>query len=84
MAAIGLIATVPAFIIRCMRLEGRWSLTMAVAPTLFIYGLFDQVLAIRGRRRCSAWHCQHSKRSPERRWRYAYVALPFRRHVRQY
>ena len=46
MAAIGLIATVPAFIIRCMRLEGRWSLTMAVAPTLFIYGLFDQVLAI--------------------------------------
>ncbi len=46
MAAIGLIATVPAFIIRYMRLEGRWSLTMAVAPTLFIYGLFDQVLAI--------------------------------------
>ncbi len=50
MAAIGLIATVPAFVICYMRLEGRerWSLTlpMAAVTTLFIYGLFDRVLAI--------------------------------------
>jgi hypothetical protein len=50
MAAIGLIATVPVFVICYMRLEGRerWSLTvpMAAAMTLFIYGLFDRVLAI--------------------------------------
>jgi hypothetical protein len=50
MALIGLIATVPLFIIAYMRLEGgeRWSLTlpMATATTLFIYGLFDRLLAI--------------------------------------
>jgi len=50
MAAIGLIATVPVFIIAYMRLEGRerWSLTLPVATgtTLFIYALFDRLLAI--------------------------------------
>jgi TctA family transporter len=50
MAAIGLIATVPIFIVAYMRLEGRerWSLTlpMAAATTAFIYALFDRVLAI--------------------------------------
>jgi len=50
MAAIGLIATVPVFIVAYMRLEGheRWSLTlpMAVGTTVFIYGLFDRLLAI--------------------------------------
>ena len=50
MAAIGLIPTVPLFIIAYMRLEGRerWSivLPMAAAMTLFIYALFDQILAI--------------------------------------
>jgi TctA family transporter len=50
MAMIGLIATVPIFIIAYMRLEGRerWSLTlpMAATMTLFIYGLFDRLLAI--------------------------------------
>jgi Tripartite tricarboxylate transporter TctB family len=49
MAAIGKIATAPVFVCY-MRLEGgeRWSLTvpMAAATTLFIYGLFDRVLAI--------------------------------------
>jgi hypothetical protein len=49
-AAIGLIATVPIFIIAYMRIEGRerWSLTlpMAAAMTLFIYALFDRLLAI--------------------------------------
>jgi TctA family transporter len=48
--AIGLIATVPIFIVAYMRLEGRerWSLTlpMAAAMTLFIYVLFDRLLAI--------------------------------------
>ena len=48
--AIGLIATVPIFIVAYMRLEGRelWSLTlpMAAAMTLFIYLLFDRLLAI--------------------------------------
>ena len=41
---------VPVFVICYMRLEGRerWSLTvpMAAATTLFIYGLFDRILAI--------------------------------------
>jgi TctA family transporter len=50
MAVIGLIATVPAFIIGYMRIEGdeRWSITlpMAAATTLLIYGLFDRLLAI--------------------------------------
>jgi hypothetical protein len=50
MAMIGLIATVPIFIIAYMRLEGRerWSLTlpMAATMTLFIYGLFGRLLAI--------------------------------------
>ena len=50
MATIGLIATVPIFIVAYMRLEGRerWSLTlpMAAATTAFIYALFDRVLAI--------------------------------------
>ena len=45
-----LIATVPIFIVAYMRLEGRerWSLTlpMAAAMTLFIYVLFDRLLAI--------------------------------------
>jgi hypothetical protein len=54
-----LIATVPVFVICYMRIEGRerWSLTVPVAPatTLFTYGLFDRVLAIPWRRRCSAW-----------------------------
>ncbi|HVY59122.1 MAG TPA: tripartite tricarboxylate transporter permease [Xanthobacteraceae bacterium] len=50
MALIGLIPTVPVFIIGYMRLEGRepWRivLPMATVMTLFIYGLFDQLLAI--------------------------------------
>jgi hypothetical protein len=50
MAAIGLIATVLVFIIAYMRLEGRerWSLTlpMAIGTTLFVYALFDRLLAI--------------------------------------
>jgi hypothetical protein len=50
MATIGLVATVPLFIIAYMRSEGRerWSLTlpMAIGTTLFIYVLFDRVLAI--------------------------------------
>ena len=50
MAVIGLIATVPIFIIAYMRLEGRerWSLTlpMATAMTAFIYTLFDRLIAI--------------------------------------
>ena len=50
MATIGLIATVPVFIIAYMRLEGRerWSLTlsMATGTTLFVYALFDRLLAI--------------------------------------
>jgi hypothetical protein len=41
---------VPIFIIAYMRLEGRerWSLTlpMAATMTLFIYALFDRLLAI--------------------------------------
>ncbi len=50
MATLGLIPTVPIFIVSYMRLEGRerWSVTvpMAAAMTLFIYGLFDRLLAI--------------------------------------
>jgi len=50
MAVIGLIATVPVFIIAYMRLEGRerWPLTlsMATGTTLFVYALFDRLLAI--------------------------------------
>ncbi len=50
MATLGLIPTVPIFIVAYMRIEGRerWSLTvpMAAAMTLFIYGLFDRLLAI--------------------------------------
>jgi TctA family transporter len=50
MAAFGLIPTVPLFIVGYMRIEGRerWALVlpMAAAMTLFIYGLFDRLLAI--------------------------------------
>ncbi len=50
MALIGLIPTVPLFIIAFMRLEGRerWLivLPMAIVMCLFIYVLFDQLLAI--------------------------------------
>ena len=50
MAAIGLIPTVPVFVVAYMRIEGRerWALTapMAAAMTLFIYALFDQLLAL--------------------------------------
>jgi TctA family transporter len=50
MALIGLIPTVPVFIVGYMRLEGRepWRIVvpMATIMTLFIYGLFDQLLAI--------------------------------------
>jgi len=50
MSMIGLIPTVPVFVILFMRLEGRerWSLVipMAICITFFIYGLFDQLLAI--------------------------------------
>jgi hypothetical protein len=50
MATIGLIVTVPIFIVAHMRLEGRerWSLTLPMAGgmTLFICALFDRLLAI--------------------------------------
>ena len=50
MAVIGLIPTVPLFVIGYMRLEGheRWALVIpfAVVMTLFIYILFDQLLAV--------------------------------------
>jgi hypothetical protein len=50
MATIGLIPTVPIFIIAFMRLEARepWRivLPMAMIMTVFIYALFDQLLAI--------------------------------------
>jgi len=50
MALIGLIPTVPLFIILLMRVEGpepwRIVLPMAAIMTLIIYGLFDQLLAI--------------------------------------
>jgi TctA family transporter len=50
MACIGLIPTVPIFVIGYMRLEGRepWRLVLpqAICLTLFIYVVFDQLLAI--------------------------------------
>jgi hypothetical protein len=50
MALIGLIPTIPIFIIAFMRLEGgeQWRIVvpMAVVMTLFVYGLFDQLLSI--------------------------------------
>ena len=50
MATIGLIPTVPIFMVAYMRIEGRerWKLVLplATAMTLFIYGLFDRLLAI--------------------------------------
>ncbi|HTH98723.1 MAG TPA: tripartite tricarboxylate transporter permease [Stellaceae bacterium] len=50
MALIGLIPTVPIFIIAYMRLEGRerWSLVLpfAVIMAVFIYAVFDQLLAV--------------------------------------
>jgi TctA family transporter len=50
MAVIGLIPTVPLFVIGYMRLEGRerWSLVLpqAIGLTLFIYIVFDQLLSI--------------------------------------
>jgi hypothetical protein len=50
MAAIGLIPTVPVFIIALMRVEGheRWRVVvpMAVIMTIFIWLLFDRMLAI--------------------------------------
>jgi hypothetical protein len=50
MACIGLIPTVPIFVVGYMRLEGRepWRLVwpQAICLTLFIYIVFDQLLAI--------------------------------------
>jgi TctA family transporter len=50
MACIGLIPTVPIFVIGYMRLEGRepWRLVLpqAISLTAFIYVVFDQLLAI--------------------------------------
>jgi hypothetical protein len=50
MACIGLIPTVPIFVVGYMRLEGRepWRLVLpqAISLTLFIYVVFDQLLAI--------------------------------------
>jgi hypothetical protein len=50
MAVIGLIPTVPLFVAAYMRLEGRerWSLVIPymIGMTVFIYFLFDQLLAI--------------------------------------
>ena len=50
MALIGLIPTIPLFIIAFMRVEGgeRWRLVipMAVVMTLFVYGLFYEPLSI--------------------------------------
>ncbi len=50
MALIGLIPTVPLFVIGYMRLEGRerWSLVLpqAIGLTLFIYIVFDQLLNV--------------------------------------
>jgi hypothetical protein len=50
MATIGLIPTVPIFIVAYMRLEGRepWGVTLILAActTGLIYGLFDQLLTI--------------------------------------
>jgi hypothetical protein len=50
MATIGLLPTVPLFVIGYMRIEGneRWSIVvpMALCVTAFIYTVFDQLLAI--------------------------------------
>ena len=50
MALIGLIPTIPVFIVAFMRVEGsepwRIVIPMAVVMTLFVYGLFDQLLSI--------------------------------------
>jgi putative tricarboxylic transport membrane protein len=50
MAVIGILPTVPLFVTAFMRLEGRekWRIVipMAAIMCLFIYGLFDQLLAI--------------------------------------
>jgi hypothetical protein len=50
MAIIGLIPTVPLFVIAFMRIEGNesWKLVLpqAVFLTLFIYVMFDQLLTI--------------------------------------
>jgi hypothetical protein len=50
MALIGLIPTIPIFIIAFMRIEGpeRWrtTLLMAAFMTVLVYGVFDQLLAI--------------------------------------
>jgi hypothetical protein len=50
MACIGLIPTVPIFVIGYMRLEGRepWRLVLpqAIGLAAFIYVVFDQLLAI--------------------------------------
>jgi TctA family transporter len=50
MAVIGLIPTVPIFVMGYMRLEGRepWRIVLpyAIIMTMFIYFLFDQLLAI--------------------------------------
>jgi TctA family transporter len=50
MALIGLIPTIPIFIIAFMRVEGgepwRIVIPMAAVMTLFVYGLFDQLLSI--------------------------------------
>jgi hypothetical protein len=50
MATIGLIPTVPLFVIAFMRIEGRepWKLVLpqAIFLTLFIYVMFDQLLTI--------------------------------------
>ena len=51
MAVIGLIATVPVCIVAYMRLEGRerWSAQLCrwrTGTTLFVYALFDRLLAI--------------------------------------
>jgi len=50
MALIGLIPTVPIFIILYMRLEGpeRWPITLIIAAvmTVFIYAVFDRLLSV--------------------------------------
>ena len=50
MSLIGLIPTVPLFIVALMRIEGRepWRIVLPLAlfMTFFIYGLFDQLLAV--------------------------------------
>jgi hypothetical protein len=50
MAVIGLLPTVPLFVVAYMRLENRepWRLVVpqAIGLTLFIYVVFDQLLAI--------------------------------------